>query len=186
MSNHIHLDHPVNPDGLIRAYVHLLRTQGAPGVRLVDGEGRVYLKACNAKRKGRKTPCRSKKRHPTKEGNYVCGHCGARWRYYDRLLLKGSVQVSPKIGAIENCLVNDATVGVLFDRFMKSKKFYWAARVYVLKIVEGVGDKHLARIGRKRIPESPHRWTEYQVRQLVNLARAEWRTRLLAAGIRLS
>lgn len=185
MNSHINLDRVNNPERLIQTYLHLTETRGAPGARLVDGQGRKYLKTCRAKRRDNKV-CGSKDRMMSKNGYFICVRCGSTWRFYSRMLLKGSVQTSPRIGATDHRLATEATVGLLLDRFSNNEETYWHVRVYILKIVKEVGDEHLIRIGPKHIPGFPHPWTEYQMRKSIAIARKAWRERLTAAGIAFS
>lgn len=164
------------PDGLLRKWWSSITDAKAPGLRMVDSEGRYYLKRCK---------CGHRIRHwKSKEppGRWVCGRCGADWPYRDRYMLKGSVQRTPDPGIRDRILSDVASIGVLASRFLDDDAWRWEARLYVAKAISGLSARDFQREVREIVPDYPGPRSLGAVMRRVTDGRKEWIRRLAAAG----
>jgi hypothetical protein len=166
----------MTPNGLIRWYVARRDGGGAPGVNLVDSEGRRYNKRCGKRLKSSVpgSRCQSDVRHVTNEGTYVCGRCGEPWSYHDRWIMRKAVQVSVRPDATEDQLLRYVDVSLAFDRFVNDDEWKWAARLYVASVF-GWSAADLTRAAPLEW-DSP-RWTERAVVRMIQDAAREWTRR---------
>lgn len=178
-----------SPDGLIRWYYTVGEDLGAPGIDYVKSRGRVYLKVCGStskesrRRRGNvQGPCPSKLRHLTAEGEYVCGRCGAVWRYRDRFALRGEVQESVRSGSFEDAKSRWVDVGVQLAQFLEDPGFRWESRLYVANVC-GHSVRDLVKYGPTWFPEANFPWHRDGVHKRVVVGREEWTRRLAVAEI---
>ena len=162
----IEKDRKMTPDGWVEWYYHKRASFGAPALNYVDSTGRYYLQTCSK--------CRHRKRHPTKSGDWVCGHCGAPWRYRDQYIPKGAVQTSARPVDFGHVHAQYFDIGVLLSHFLRDHP--WSAGLYVAFSL-GWSQRKLAALGP---------WGKDTVRRRIDFARRDWGDRLHAAGITTS
>lgn len=174
----------MTPDGLIRWYYETVADCGAPGLDIVDSRGRVYGKKCEH--------CPSVHRHSKKDGEWVCGRCGADWPYDDRFLLKGEVSRQARVrgdrvssvpqrsaGGSERRISRRVDIGVLLDAFMRECRpgaRYYVSNALGYSIRELAAEAHLAWAGYPELSRS-------EIGRLIGAARLEWSTRVEVAGL---
>ena len=167
----------MTPDGWIRFYYDQRDSFGAPALNYIDTVGRVYAKRCSAR------GCRARIRHCTSTHEWVCGKCGAPWKYWNRALSKGEIQKSLRPFGFDQPLARYFDVARLLHVFLIERQ--WNARLYVLHAM-GESNADLATNFPTRFPDAPGPWSKESVRTRVNAARQEWVERLAAAGIKVN
>jgi len=170
------------PDSLIRWYYAAREDIGAPGLDPVKSEGRVWARVCGAERlRGGRGSCRSAKWHFTANGERVCGHCGAAWRYRTRYMLRGEVQETVRnVAELAHARLVD--IGSLLQLFLRDERWRWTSLIYVAA-ARGASHRSLVAEGAATYPEAPFQWTIRQVQNRIAQGRAEWARRLTRAGI---
>lgn len=158
-------------DGWLRFYYATRDSIGAPGLDFVDSTGRVFAKRCDA--------CEGKKRHGTKLGDYVCGHCGAPWPYVDQQIFKGEVQKTARCGSFDDSLGRYFDVAKLLGEFMKEHP--WDAKLYIAHVVAGLSFAELGPEFERRFARPP--LSKSSAYRRVQSARAAWDRKLRRAGI---
>lgn len=171
-------------DRWLRAYVYEI-DGGAPSAQAqnpVDSEGRYYLRQCGK--------CKVRHRHPTSEGGYVCGKCGAPWPYRDRYLLKGHVQTSRTVGAAEAAFLgrirtDRPTVNALAEVFwsLSQGEDPWPWRVYVAAAGVGYSFRDLEARGQEILPGAPFAFSTSAISRRYHAGRAAWADGLRKAGL---
>lgn len=163
-------------DGWIQWYFDVKDSFGAPALTYIDSVGRIYAKRCQK--------CRGKVRHATSAHGWVCGHCGAAWRYWDRCLSKGEIQKSLRPHGFDERHARYFDVARLFYLFINGSK-PWDAKLYVLHAM-GHPIRRLAEAFPAAYPDAPGPFSRESTRRRVQAARADWERLLSSAGIRVA
>ena len=173
----------MTPEAYVRDYVRQV-TRGARALNFVDSTGRIYRKVCRTKKKNG-AKCSSKIRHWSgKQKAYVCGRCGAAWKYVDKFMARGEVQVSRDVDLADRVRAEGATIGLLLHRFLADEPYRWESRLFVYAALSELGWEKLHRTGRPdAFREFPKSWTEWNLRGVLSRGRAEFRCRLERAGL---
>lgn len=174
----------MTPDGWIKWYYER-RDAGAPAMNIVDSEGRVYRAKC--------LKCPSTIRHPTREGGYACGRCGAAWPYDDVFLLKGQITKSAKVRGkrvssvpqraadeSERRYATLVQVGTVLHRLLSNRNTAVAMRLYVLNAM-GMSVAEIARTAPERLKISPV--SETTLKRTIRATRETWAAALDRVGL---
>jgi len=162
-------------DGWIRFYYDQRESFGAPALNYIDTVGRVYAKRCSK--------CHARIRHCTSNHEWVCGKCGAPWKFWMRALSKGEIQKSMRPFGFDESNARYFDIARLLHVFLTEGG--WNAKLYV---VNAMGEP-MASLAEKfplRFPEAPGPWSVGSVHARIRTARTEWAERLTAAGIKVS
>lgn len=177
----------MTPDNYIRWYYER-RDAGAPALNIVDSEGRVYRQGCSK--------CPSTIRHPTRDGGFACGRCGAPWPYDDVFLLKGEVTKAAhvrgrRVYAVpqrradesERRLSTLVQVGTLLHRMLSEAETAISMRIYVLSVM-GMTVAEITRTApeRLKLPKS-FPVSESSIKRIIRSTRDRWATALDEAGL---
>lgn len=163
----------MSPDGWIWWYYKTRDSFAAPALNYVDSTGRIYRKRCRQ--------CKGRKRHGTKGGDWVCGHCGADWPYVDRHIFKGEVQKSRRIYDFGHRHARYFDVARVLREFIDDQEWKWAARLYVANVM-GYSLRRLAEGFRQTYPDAPH-FEKTKITEKISEARKEWQRRLQSIGV---
>jgi len=172
----------VSPDGWVRWYYDTRDSFGAPALNYIDTVGRVYAKRCSAKKQNG-AKCNARIRHCTSTHEWVCGKCGASWKYWMRALSKGEIQKSLRPFGFDQPLARYFDVARLLHDFLREGG--WNAKLYVVNAM-GEPAAELAQRFPERFPDAPGPWRKTDVLDRVRTARAEWIERLASAGIKVN
>lgn len=165
----------MSPEGYIRLYFERRDNHGASSVTLVDSTGRTFAKKC--------AKCGKKKRSFNSAGDPVCASQSCRtddaptpWPYVDAFLLRGVVQSSMRHDHFERKIGSFMDIARELHRFVEE----WGPRAKVF-----IAHAHF--YSRKAIvdaaPWPDFKYTDWNVRQTIKDARAEWAKRLNRIGI---
>ncbi len=155
-----------DPDALVRLYVVLRESSHLRALDPVEQRGLVHATRCDR--------CRSKLRHPTRTGSWRCGACGASWPSEERLTLRHSVDSTPRPGSAERALALYVDLGTTIDRFRRSRRWLWHARVYLAAALQPSWSiRQLTQEAADFWPHAPFAWRRDRVREMVVEGRAE-------------
>lgn len=162
----------MSPDSVIVEYFSR-REEGARAFDVVDSTGRRYNKRCRK--------CHRSVRHQKGSGEWVCGHCGEDWPYYDRYMMKGQVSTSPRTDVVDEQMAALADIGLQLDRFLSDPRWKWAGRAYVSSVL-GFDLPDIVRAMRVAWAGAPVMGINEVYRE-IGRARLEWGNRLSQVGI---
>lgn len=162
-------------DDAIRMYYRMRDSFGAPALNFVDSTGRMHADTC--------AKCGGKKRHETKVGDWVCGHCGANWPYVDRFIFKGEVQKSPSSRTFDDVHARYFDVARALDGLLRA--IPWDARLYIANVM-GYNLRQLERDFPITFPEATGSFSRRSISRRIKVAREAWTSRLRAIKIRVT
>ena len=164
-------------DGWIRWYYstrNSIGSMGAPGLNYVDSTGRMHAKQC---------ACGCKKKHGTKDGHWVCGHCGAPWVYVDRFIFKGEVQKSLRNVGLDSTNSRFFDVSALLGKLLTEDP--WDGKLYVANCM-GYSHRELVVKFPALYPEAPGPFSKGSIQRRIESARRKWDQMLREANIAVS
>lgn len=177
-------------EGWVRWYF-LRRADSARALDLLDSRGIMYAKTCNSESKrSRKArgvsegACRSRSKHRTGTGTYVCSRCGDIWPSRIRFLLRGSVQTSARPDHFEHQIARRVNVGVALARLTEDQEALCRKEglLYVASAM-GKSARQLANLAPTLWPNLPPPWGKTEIARAILRGRARWIEELTRIGI---
>jgi hypothetical protein len=179
-------------------WTHQREHAAAPSLNLVKASGVVYARRCGAPlkrpvtqrerlagKKPRPTKCLGRVRHYSDaQRQFVCGHCGAPWRSWERHSLRGETQeTGTRRDGAERRLARFAQVGLALERLRREARNPWAVAVYI-KNALGSSFATLAALGPTSlgVEGQPPAWSVTSIKRLVNRGAREWVRQLRRVG----
>lgn len=175
----------MTPKALICWYYDQRDTQGPKGFNPIDSTGRWYYQTCRAKSKTLPGKvCGHRHRHARKDGEWVCGRCGAKWKYIDRFIFKGEVQTSKRSNGLSRTSERYIDVGSVLHSMMVDPTWRWDMMIFVATCQGHHIKGGLAAEFRKAYPDAPGPWGQRALFYRAADARDEWVRRLGHAGVK--
>lgn len=161
------------PDDLVRKYFRLRESAGLAAIDPVAQVGRIYAKRCF---ECDATVCQQRQSDRVE----VCGLCGERWYFEDRIQLKGQFQQDRNPGTAENRIAFVVDLGVVISAVYDEHT--WPARVFYGRALSPwLGSRKIAREAAQVWPDAPFAWNPRNVLRLEREGRTVLSERLVTA-----
>ena len=173
----------MTPKALICWYYDKRDALGVKGFNPIDSVGRWYFKTCRSKKQGK--VCGYRKRSLRLDGTWFCGKCGSAWKFSDRFMFKGEVQLTPHSDTVNAADNRHIDVGMVLHGLLNDEKWRWDMMIYVASCQgHSIGNNALARKFREEYPEVPGPWSRPTLFRRAARARDEWVRRLELSGVK--